>query len=424
MKRPPEPEFVAFIGIDWADAEHDVCLQPVNASKREFSVIVHRPEAIEAWAQELKLRFQGGSIAVCLELTKGPLVSALLKYDFLVLFPVNPSTLAKYRQAFTPSHAKDDPTDAELQLELLLHHPDKLKRLEPPSLAMRTLQHLVEQRRGLVDDKRRITNQLTSALKEYFPQVLEWFQEHDTALFCDFLERWPTLKQVKHARKATLETFFSEHNVRYPQVIEKRIGAIKTALALTQDPAVIVPHQLLVQALVDQLRVSLKAIARFDAEIATVTQSLPDYALFRALPGAGPAYAPRLLAAFGERRDRYQNAAAVQKYSGIAPVTERSGKKHWVHWRLQCPRFLRQTFVEWAAETIPRSFWAGAYYQQQRAKGCSHQVALRALAFKWIRILYRCWQTRIPYDESTYLNALKRRGSPLLNSIALETKNT
>ncbi len=272
MKRPPEPEFVAFIGIDWADAKHDVCLQPANASEREFSVIVHRPEAIEAWAQELKRRFPGGSIAVCLELTQGPLVSALAKYDFLALFPVNPSTLAKYRQAFTPSHAKDDPTDAELQLELLLHHPDKLKRLDPPSRAMRTLQHLVEQRRGLVDDRRRITNQITCALKQYFPQALDWFQERDTVLFCDFLERWPALKQVKHARKATLEAFFREHNVRYPQVIEKRIRAIKTALALTEDLAVIRPHQLLARALVDQLRVSLKAIAR---RLRRTARSLP-----------------------------------------------------------------------------------------------------------------------------------------------------
>ena len=124
--------------------------------------------------------------------------------------------------------------------------------------------------------------------------------------------------------------------------------------------------------------------------------------------------APRLLAAFGEQRDRYESAAEMQRYVGIAPVTESSGKKRWVHWRLQCPKFLRQTFVEWAAQTIPRSFWAGAYYRQQRAKGCSHQVAVRALAFKWIRILYRCWQDRTPYDESKYLNALKRRGSPLL----------
>jgi len=148
---------------------------------------------------------------------------------------------------------------------------------------------------------------------------------------------------------------------------------------------------------------------------------VPDYALFRALPGAGAALAPRLLVGFGEQRERYRSAAELQKYTGIAPVTERSGKTQWVHWRLRCPTFLRQTFVEWAAETITRSLWAGAYYRQQRAKGCSHQVALRALAFKWIRILYRCWQNRTPYDEQTYINALKRRGSPLFESITAAT---
>ena len=140
-----------------------------------------------------------------------------------------------------------------------------------------------------------------------------------------------------------------------------------------------------------------------------------DPRYFSALPGAGPSLAPRLLVAFGEQRERFDCAAAVQKYAGIAPVTERSGKKHWVHWRWQCPTFLRQTFVEWAAQTINKSFWAGAYYRQQRDKGCTYQAAVRALAFKWIRILYRCWQTKTPYNESVYLNALKRRGSPLLN---------
>jgi transposase len=132
------------------------------------------------------------------------------------------------------------------------------------------------------------------------------------------------------------------------------------------------------------------------------------------LPGAGPVFAPRLLAAFGEQRERFENANQVQSYVGISPVTERSGNKCWVHWRLRCPKFVRQTFVEWAALSIPNSYWAHAYYRRQREKGSSHQAALRALAFKWIRILYRCWQTRTPYDEVTYLNSLKRRGSPLL----------
>ena len=344
------------------------------------------------------------------------LVYALQKYHFLVLFPVNPATLAKYRQAFTPSHAKDDPTDAELALELLRGHRDKLRRLEPQSVAMRTLQQLVEQRRALVGDKVRLTNRLTYALKQYFPQALNWFTDTDTVMFCDFLRRWPTLKQAQRARKATVTTFFREHNLRYPKLIEQRLAAIRAATPLTQDSAVITPHRLLVEALVEQLHVTLQAIARFDVEIEAVTRKLPDYPLFRALPGAGPAFAPRLLAAFGEQRERYTCAAELQKYSGIAPVTERSGKKSWVHWRMQCPTFLRQTFVEWAAASIPRSFWAGAYYRSRREQGCSHQAALRALAFKWIRVLYRCWQTRTLYDESTYLNALKLRGSPLLNS--------
>lgn len=409
--------FAAFVGIDWADTKHDVCLQAAGAAKRESLTLEHTPEAIEAWVTTLRMRFNGAPIAVCLELTKGPLVSALRKYDFLVLFPINPLTLARYREAFTPSRAKDDPTDAELQLELLLTHRDKLQPLQPQSPTMRALDQLVEHRRRVVNDKVRLTNRLTSTLKNYFPQVLQWFQDKDTPLFCDFLSRWPTLKAAQLARRSTLETFFRDHHVRSADVVAQRIHAIKAALPLTPDEGVIVPNALLVQALVNQLRVTLEAIETFDNAIAQRAQSHPDFPLFQALPGAGPVFASRLLVAFGEQRERYASAAELQKYAGIAPVTERSGKKAWVHWRLQCPKFLRQTFVEWAAESIRHSFWARVYYQQQRDKGKAHQAAVRALAFKWIRILYRCWQDRTPYDESTYLQALNNRGASLLQHL-------
>jgi transposase len=259
---------------------------------------------------------------------------------------------------------------------------------------------------------------LTSALKNYFPHVLQWFQEKDTGIFCDFLSHWPTLKAAQLARRTTLERFFRAHHVRSADVITTRIEAIKSAVALTTDEGVITPNTLLVQALVAQLRVTLQAIADFDTAIAQRAQDHPDFPLFDALPGAGAVFAPRLLVAFGEQRERYASAEELQKYAGIAPVTERSGKKAWVHWRLQCPTFLRQTFVEWAAESTRHSFWAQVYYQQQRDKGKAHQAAVRALAFKWIRILYRCWQTRTPYDESVYLQALKRRSAPLLHHLA------
>lgn len=399
MAHPPMQEFAAFIGIDWADTTHAVCLQVAGSNTRETSMLAHTPEAIRTWACTLRRRFGGQPIAVCLELTKGPLVSALCAHDFLVLFPVNALTVAKYREAFTPSRAKDDPSDAELQLELLLKHRDKLQMLTPQSATMRTLDQLVEFRRRLVEDKVRLTNRLTSALKHDFPQVLHWFSDKDTTIFCDFLSQWPTLKAVHLARRATLERFFRQHHVQ-TRIIARRIEAIQTAMPLTTDECVITPHVCLVRA------------------IAQLAPTHPDFALFRALPGAGPVFAPRLLVAFGEQRDRYASATDLQQYAGIAPVTERSGNTCWVHWRLQCPKFLRQTFVEWASESIRHSFWARAYYVQQRAKGSTHQAATRALAFKWIRILYRCWQTNTPYDESTYLNALVRRGSPLIHNLA------
>lgn len=417
MKSSITEPFAARVGIDWANAKHDVCLLPDDAAALERAVLIHTPEAIDEWVRTLRQRFGSRPIAIALELDKGPLVYALQKYAGFVLFPVNPEMLAKYRKAFTPSGAKDDPTDAELVLDLLCRHPERLKPLVPQSAPLRALQQLVEQRRRLVADRVRLTNRITNALKNYFPQPLQWFGDKATILFCDFLARWPTLKQVQRARTASLRTFFTEHNVRYPHIITARIEAIRAATALTHDEAVIAPNALLVQTLVTQLRCVLDAVDQFDRAIADTAAKLKDYPLFQALPGAGPAFAPRLLVAFGEERERYQNAAQLQKYSGVAPVTERSGKSSWVHWRYAAPTFLRQTFVEWAAQTIPHSFWARAFYEQQRAKGVSHQGALRSLAFKWIRIVFRCWQAQTPYDESTYLNALKRRGSPLLKSI-------
>src|SRR5947209_1417763 len=298
MTPPLHDTFAAFIGIDWADAKHDGCLQTAGSTKRACFQLAHTPEAIDAWVTTLRTRFNGQPVAICLELNKGPIVSALRKYDFLVLFPLNPLTLARYREAFTPSRAKDDPTDAALQLELLLTHRDKLQPLQPQSPTMRALEQLVEHRRRVVGDKVRMTNRLTRTLKNYFPQVLQWFQDKDTHIFCDFLSRWPTLKAAQLARRTTLETFFRDHHVRSEDVSAPRRHAIKTATPLTTDEGVITPHALLVQALVAQLRVTLQAITHFDTAIAQRAQSHPDFSLFQALPGAGPVFASRLFVAF------------------------------------------------------------------------------------------------------------------------------
>ncbi len=164
--------YSVYVGIDWADTKHDVCIQPTTSDERVFDVIRHQAEAIDTWVKDLHQQY-GGRIAVAVELSKGPIVSALQKYDFIDIFPINPSSLAKYREAFQPSKAKDDPTDAELAVDMLLRHPEHFKVLKPQSAEMRALATMVEQRRCLVGERIRITNRLRSALKQYYPQVLE-----------------------------------------------------------------------------------------------------------------------------------------------------------------------------------------------------------------------------------------------------------
>ena len=139
-----------------------------------------------------------------------------------------------------------------------------------------------------------------------------------------------------------------------------------------------------VQVIAQLLRSLLEGIANLDRKIEEAVGAHPDFFIFKSLPAAGAALAPRLLAALGSQRDRYDSADEVQKHSGIAPVTETSGKKKWVHFRWACAKFVRQSFHEWAGHTIMYSVWARAYYKQQRERGNDHHAAVQALAFKWI----------------------------------------
>ncbi len=411
-------EYAALIGIDWADAKHDICLIDPATGRREASVLRHSAKSIDEWANALRARFGGQKVAVCLEQSRGPLIYALLKYDFITLYPVNPSTLSRYRQAFSPSRHKDDKTDAAYLAELLAHHRDHLRAWQPDSEQTRTLRYLVEHRRRLVGDRTRISNRMTSLLKCYFPQVLDWFPSIRTSVVCEFLCRWPSLERLRRVRRETLSKFFRSHNSVRREAIEKRVKAIKEAVPLVTDRAVIASSTLMTRALAAQMKTTLEAIQQFDSEIAALCAVNQDFALMRSLPGAGPNYASRLTVALGTDRERWQSADELACLSGIAPVIERSGKSCRVRWRYFCPKFLRQTFHEYASESVRHSFWARAYYEQQRARGKSHQAAVRALAFKWVRIIYRCWMTRTAYDEVKYLESLRKKGSPLLNYAA------
>ena len=341
-----------------------------------------------------------------------------MKYDFITLYPINPSTLSRYREAFSPSRHKDDITDAAYLAELLAHHREHLRVWHPDDEQTRTLRYLVEHRRRLVDDRTRTSNRMTSLLKCYFPQVLDWFPSIHTMMVCDFLLRWPSLDKLRRVRRGTILNFFREHNSVRKETIERRVEAIRQSQPLVTDQAVIASSVLMMRALASQMKATLAAITEFDTEIAALCAVNQEFALLKSLPGAGPNYAARLAVALGTNRERWQSADELACLSGIAPVIERSGKSCRVRWRYFCPKFLRQSFHEYAGESVRHSFWARAYYEQQRARGKSHQAATRALAFKWIRIIYRCWKTRTAYDEVKYLDGLRKKGSSLLNYAA------
>lgn len=406
-------EVVAWIGLDWADQRHEIRLQAVGAERIESCTVEQKPEALHAWVAELRARFPRGRIALALEQSRGAVIYALMNHDFLWLYPVPPKGLARYRQAFFTRGAKSDVHDADLLLEMVRDHHDRLRVWQPEDELTRQLRLLVEHRRETVADRTRLTNRLGALLKSYFPQALEWAGELRDPAACEFLGTWPSLEAWQAAGRATQRKFYRRHRRLPAEALEKLLDAIAQAPPLTRDRALVEASVLMTQTLVEQLRAIHTALARLEAALEKLFDQHPDQGLFRRLPGAGDALAPRLAAAFGTDRQRYESAEEIQQFSGIAPITEASGKQRWVHWRMACPKFLRQTFHEFADASRKKSLWAQAYYQQRRQQGASHHGAVRALAYQWIRILYRCWQSHTPYEEAVYLAALRRRHSPL-----------
>ena len=417
-------EFAATIGLDWADRKHDLWICPARQSKAEHRRLDQTPEALHEWVAKLQERFPSQRVAIAVETSRGPVISALMAYDFLVLFPVNPKALKDYRAAFCVSGAKDDRTDAMLLEELVRLHRDKLNALQPDTELTRKLAGLVENRRHLVDERTRLVNQQHSTLKTYFPLALDLLEDQmNTLLAAEFLARWPSLETLQKEKPKILRAFFYQHNSRNAQRIEERIQALATAQPLTTDGAIIEPACALVSARAGMLRPLLKAIQRLDKAIAQAMDQHPDAAIFRSFPGAGPALAPRVLVAFGTNRERFGSAAEVAQFYGIAPVVQQSGNSKTVRVRYRCPKFGRQSFHENAACALKKEPWARAYYDQHKKKhDDKHHPACRALAFKLIRIYFACWRDKTTYQPDRYLLALQKNGSPLHK--ALKTQPT
>ncbi len=419
-----EPDFSAFIGMDWGDKSHAIALYNPHSKQTESSLVPQSAETLHAWLDQMETRFGGKPVALAIEGTRGAVFPVLLGRQWLHVFSVHPATSSRFRTAFAPSGAKDDEPDAQVLLKILRCHRDQLRVLSLDDFETRLVGGLCEARRGAVDQRTQLCNRLTACLKKYYPQALELVGEHlDSPMALEFLEQWPDLFALKKARSATLTKFFYDHNVRSPKVVEARLKLIEKARPLTADPVILSISVSQMRLFVAQLHVVQEHIERFESQIATAFKAHPDAALFSQLPGAGKVMAPRLLAAFGADRERFPSPESLQKYAGLAPVREKSGGSLWTHWRWHAPTFLRQTFVEWAGQTVVYCAWAKAYYKTMKAKGKTHWVILRSLAFKWIRILWKCWKERTPYNDELYQKQLEKRNSPLAKILSEKLPN-
>ncbi len=408
----PVEQYAAFIGIDWADQKHAYSLQVGGQRKTETGTLEQKPEAIGPWVAKLRERFQGRPIAIAVEQSRGALIHALLGYDFITLYPLHPTTVAKFREAFKFSGAKSDPLDTKQILEILTKHLELLKPLQPDTEETRLVARLVEDRRKTVNLRTGHIQAALASLKEYFPQAIELCSSNlSSRLACDLLKKWPTFGAFQQAKPETIKRFFYGHNIRSPKVIAQAVELATKGIPLTTDAAIVESSSRICLMHLQVIQTLNPIIAAYDERIQKVFNSHPEAYLFEKLPGAGPVMGPRLLAFFGTDRSRFGQATNVQTFSGIAPVTKSSGKTRVVYFRQACPKFDRQTFHEFARLSIATSQWARNYVDFYTARGKKFQAIVRALAFKWIRILFRCWHDRTVYDENAYMETLKKRGS-------------
>ena len=408
-----------FIGIDRSDQTIDFCqLSPTGKTLIQRKTN-SAPECLLPWVEDLQKQLPSGAgIALCIEQPCQNLVNFFSQFPELDIYLANPAVIKKYRESLSASRAKDDKRDAAAIAQFIYERHAQLEPYSNTDPLGRQIATLVEKRRQLVGTRTSLTNKLTQALKDFYPQALELTGKYIySPLACAFLSKWPSLQTLKRAKPSTITQFYHTRNSRSVKLMEKRCEIIVNSVPMCTDDDLLEVYQLLVVSLVHSIQQIQLSITHFDKLIEEKVSQHQDVKIFTSLPGAGPCYAARLLAFFGSDRSRYQDAAAVQKDSGVAPVTKQSGKMHFVHRRYACKKFDRQTFVEWAGQTVVKSLWAKAFYQQQKSKGHRHQSILRSLAYKWQRILFRCWKNCEPYDEKTYIEALKKSSSPLVKII-------
>ena len=197
MQSAPQ-EYACFVGIDWADQKHDVCVVDSNG-KSSHEVIEHSAEAIDAWVSQILEKANGLPIAIILEQSRGALIHALMFRENVVLFPVNPKQFVRYRESFSSAGSKDDKSDAKLLARMLFERHRQMRAWRPDDEQTRLLNRLCATRRQMVNERTRLAQQLLDQVKSYFPELLSIAKSklNESPLILEILKRWPDPRDFK-----------------------------------------------------------------------------------------------------------------------------------------------------------------------------------------------------------------------------------
>jgi len=406
-----QPSATYWAAIDWSDDEH-ACI--VVDQERRVRAQFRVPNNCEGLA-EMTSRFHrfAGLRGVALESHRGPLLVHLLQEGFPV-YPINPKLSHAWRKNDSVAECKSDERDGRVLAQELCTRHDTLQVFIPEDGETRKLAALCEDEQSLIQERTRLVQSIKSTLKQYFPAALEFFSDWTSPTAWAWLKRFSTPDKLAKASEHTLYKFLKGHRLGITPTWQRRVEERGKALDWPRDSELNEAYEMRVGRLAACLQTLQGQIDQYRKRIDELFLSREDAPIFSSLPGAGKKLAPRLAMVFGTRKDRYDSASPLRELTGTAPVTKASGRKTRVQFRRACRKPWRNTMHLFASSSKNYCPWAHAFYEHRRKCGDGHALALRKLADKWLKIIYRMWKEGTCYDEHRYLVELTRKQSPIL----------
>lgn len=394
------------VSIDWATEKHDIRIEK-HGVIRQFEISTDITELFTILSELVKEN-NDRPIPVVYEKGRHFLHKTLMAFPKeILLFPIHPETASRYRETMHPSRVKTDPIDCKSLMEYWRRHSDILTVHTKEGCDL--LDRLSRQRRKYVDCITSYSQQLRALLGQYFPQSKYLISGAITGkMSLAFLRKFPSPQRLIKTSDKVLKNFYSKHHARAKK-LDGRLSIKAELIAVVVDEQELDLYELDLEALLDQVEKTQEIVARYDKKIAEYFQTSKYQEIVESFPGAGPALAPRVGAFLEKHAHKLETSAQFQKLAAVAPIENSSGKKKIIKKRYLCDKFDLQTFTEWAGSSIKTKGWAKDYYDRRKSRGDQHFIILRAIAFKWIRILHSCIKNDTLYNPVTHFENCTKR---------------